>query len=62
MSAMISTDADIEIMSKLGCKSEQECYKALWNYGCKDCEYKFTCYSSLTEDYIIIPWEDLDHD
>ena len=60
MMAKIITDATIDYLSKLGCKSEEECSKALWNHGCKDCEYKFTCYSSLTEDYIITG--DLDRD
>ena len=58
MMAIIITDADIEYWSKFGYKSEEECSKAMWNYGCMDCEHRFQCRSALTEDYIIIPWED----
>ena len=60
--AKIITDADIEYRSKFGCKSEKECSKAMWNYKCKDCEYKFTCEVAMTQDYIVVPWEDFDND
>ena len=36
MMAKIITDADIEYWSKFGYKSEEECSKAMWNYGCMD--------------------------